>query len=158
MYLRWEYAFEEIFTFEYNDGYFLSNPKLFIVNHFPEDEKWTLLENKTNTFDGFLAAPILYGPAYTNLIEHVAPEQMHHSVHKNEKVTFKYLLQKSVDLEHISFVIDDGNNSKKTTPNTVSLNKQSLTLEHQFDSRGFYDVHLYIDDDLISTYTFRVKD
>jgi len=148
----------KIFTFEYNDGYFLSNPKLFIVNHFPEDKKWTLLDSKTNTFNGFLAAPILYGPAYTNLIEHIAPEEMHHSVHKNEKVTFKYKLQKSVVLESISFLIDDGNNSKKTTPNTVSIDKQSLTLEHQFDSRGFYDVHLYIDDDLISTYTFRVKD
>ncbi len=147
-----------IFRFDYNDGYFLSNPKLFIINHFPQDQKWILLENETHSFDEFLAAPILYGKAYTNLVEHDAPKQMHHLLHKDEKISFKYQLQKTINVESVSFLIDDGYNNKKTTPDSVSIKNQALILEHQFESNGFYDVHLYIGDDLISTYTFKVKD
>ncbi len=42
-------------------------------------------------------------------------------------------------------------------PTTIAIDHKSLTLEHQFNSKGFYDVHLYIGDDLISTYTVEVK-
>ena len=146
-----------IFTFKYNDGYFLSNPRLFIINHFPQDQKWTLIENEVHSFDEFLAAPILYGQAYTNLTAHNAPKQMHHSLHKYEKVKFEYQLQKTIDVNSVSFLIDNGFSNKRITPNSVSIEKQSLVLEHQFESNGFYDVHLYIGDDLISTYTFKVK-
>lgn len=146
-----------VFKFDYNDGYFLSHPKLYIINHFPQNKKWTLLENEDHTFEEFLAAPILYGQAYTNLTEHNAPKLMHHSLHKNEKVKFKYQLQNNIDVDSVSFLIDNGYSNKKTTPNSVSIEKHSLILEHQFESNGFYDVHLYIGADLISTYTFKVK-
>nr|WP_321221895.1 transglutaminase domain-containing protein [uncultured Psychroserpens sp.] len=145
------------FKFEYNNGYFLSNPRLFIVNHFPLDKKWTLLENENHTFEEFLDAPILYGKAYTNLKEHAKPKQMHHLLQKNEKVQFKYELIKAIDTKSVSFLIDNGFNNIKTAPNSVHLENRFLILEHQFDTNGFYDVHLYIGDDLISTYTFKVK-
>jgi hypothetical protein len=147
-----------IFKFEYNDGYFLSNPELFIINHFPQDENWTLLKKEAHTFDEFLDGPILYGQAYINLSEHSAPKQMHHSVLKNEKVIFEYQLQKSIEVESVRFLIDNGYSNKNTQPNSVNIEQRTLTLEHQFDSKGFYDVHLYIGDDLISTYTFKVQD
>jgi len=146
-----------IFQFEYNNGYFLSNPKLFVINHFPEDQKWTLLKNEVHSFEEFLDAPILYSQAYAALREHNTPKQMHHLLHKNEKVKFKYELQKTIAVESVNFIIDDGRSNKKITPNSVNIDKRSLVLEHQFDSNGFYDVHLYIGDDLISTYTFKVK-
>ena len=57
----------------------------------------------------------------------------------------------------MQFVIDNGLVSKTVIPKTVIIDKQSLFIEHQFTSKGFYDVHLYIDEDLISTYTFKVK-
>ena len=45
---------------------------------------------------------------------------------------------------------------KKQNPNSISINDSTLKIEHQFNHKGFYDVHLYIKDDLISTYTFKV--
>jgi hypothetical protein len=147
----------KIFRFDYNDGYFLSNPELFIINHYPKDQKWTLLHSELHSFDEFLNAPILYGEAYINLIEHEAPKQMHQSLHKKEKVIFKYELRTTIDLKNVSFLVDDGHSNKKIIPNVVTIDKQSLVIEHQFESNGFYDVHLYIGDDIISTYTFGVK-
>ena len=145
------------FTFLYNDGYFLTDPKLFAINHYPVEKKWTLLDGDTTTFDDFLASPILYGKAYTNLKNHDAPKTMHHLLQKNETVTFKYELQNPIGIDQISFLIDNGFSNKKTQPTSTRIEDQWLILEHQFDTKGFYDVHLYIGDDLISTYTVKVK-
>ena len=146
-----------LFKFEYNDGYFLTNPELFRINHFPQDQKWTLLDTDSQTFESFLNAPILYGKAYIHLSKHEMPKTMHQELCRNEKVNFKYQLKKSINETLVQFVVDNGYVSKTVRPKTVSIDNQSLFIEHQFTSKGFYDVHLYFDKDLISTYTFKVK-
>ncbi|WP_298892726.1 transglutaminase domain-containing protein [uncultured Psychroserpens sp.] len=145
------------FEFQYNDGMFLTNPKLFAVNHFPIDDRWMLLKENKPTFDEFLNAPVIYGKAYTNLTGHDAPKKMHHIIQKNEKVVFKYQLHKSVEEDDIKFLIDNGYHNKKIKPTSTLIENENLTLEHLFDTKGFYDVHLYIGEDLISTYTVKVK-
>jgi len=145
------------FTFQYNDGFFLANPKLFAVNHFPVDEKWWLLDEDIPSFETFLASPIIYGKAYEKLSSHIAPKQMHHNIKRYEAITFKYQLTKTIKSEDISLLIDNGFNSITTKPKSLLIKNKSLTIEHQFETNGFYDVHLYIGEDLISTYTFSVK-
>ena len=145
------------FRFQYNDGFFLTNPKLFVINHFPVDNKWTLLDNEAPTFTDFLEAPIIYGKAYNTLSAHNAPKKMHNTIKKHEKITFNYLLQKPVAQEDISLLIDNGHSPRKTKPTSASIENNALTLEHQFDTNGFYDVHVFIGEDLISTYTVKVK-
>ncbi|EDP71302.1 hypothetical protein FBALC1_02422 [Flavobacteriales bacterium ALC-1] len=145
------------FLFNYNDGFFLANPKLFAVNHYPLEAKWWLLDEDIPTFEKFLAAPIIYGKAYKNLELHIAPIQMHHTIKKHETITFKYQLSKTIKSEDISLLIDNGFNNWTTKPKSTSIKKKSLILEHQFKTIGFYDIHLYIGNDLISTYTVKVK-
>ena len=145
------------FMFFYNDGFFLANPKLFAINHFPAEEKWLLLENNAPTFNEFLDAPVVYGQAYNNLNGHEAPKKMHHDVRKYETITFKYELAKTIDEAEITFEIDDGYRNKKIHPKTTQVEDTSVTVEYQFKTTGFYDVHLFIGDDRISTYTFNVK-
>jgi hypothetical protein len=145
-----------VFSFEYNDGYFLANPKLFAINHFPLETKWFLLDEQPS-FEEFLERPILYGEAYNYLTHHKTPKQMHHSILKNETVTFEYQLQKPVKLNKINFLIDSGYSMRKTKPSSSQIKKQSLTLTYQFNAVGFYDVHLYFGEDLIATYTVKVN-
>lgn len=143
---------------EYIKGFFLANPKLFAVNHYPTNQKWTLLDNEhTPSFEAFMESPIIYGKAYRNLALHDAPKKFHNLINKYEKVTFQYQLHKSIDSDSIKLEIDDGFNTEKIIPKTISIEDQSLILEHQFNYSGFYDVHLFIGDDLVSTYTFKVK-
>ena len=73
-----------IFKFDYNDGYFLANPELFSINHFPQNQNWTLLGMDSPTYETFLNAPILYGKAYIHLSEHETPNTMHQDLHINE--------------------------------------------------------------------------
>ena len=145
------------FTYNYNDGFFLAEPELFAVNHFPVEKKWWLLEKDIPTFETFLAAPVIYGNAYRNLNMHYLPKLMHHVIKKNEKIGFKYELKEPIESDAISFYIDSGYNQWKTKPTSIVLKDKLLTLEHQFNNKGFYDVHFYLGDDLISTYTVKVE-
>ncbi len=147
-----------MFEFQYNNGFFLANPELFAINHYPAEKKWLLLNSDNeSTFKTFIEAPIIYGKAYTNLSNHYEPKKRHNRIHKNETVLFKFELLEPVDEEDISLLIDNGSNSKKVHPKLTSIKNNTLTVEYKFERRGFYDVHLLIKKDLISTYTFRVK-
>ena len=55
------------FVKNYNDGYFLANPELFIKSHFPLDARWMLLEEAVSA-DVFTNGPIIYG----NTLKHSA--------------------------------------------------------------------------------------
>lgn len=145
------------FTFNYNDGFFLADPELFAVNHFPIDSKWWLLDEDSPSFKAFLASPVIYGKAYKNLVKHNAPKQMHHVIKKNKSLHFNYELKEGIKAKKVSFLVDNGNFDTKKKPTKVVLKNQSLSLDHQFTKTGFYDVHLYFGKDLISTYTVKVE-
>ncbi|BAO76028.1 transglutaminase domain-containing protein [Winogradskyella sp. PG-2] len=145
------------FSFNYNNGFFLTQPELFAVNHFPIDKKWWLLEEDIPSFESFLAYPIIYGKAYKTLSLHEFPKRMHHTIKKHQKVTFKYKLKEILKEEDIKFLIDSGFNLWKTKTTSILIDDTSLILEHQFNSNGFFDVHFYIKGSLISTYTVEVN-
>lgn len=145
------------FEFNYNDGFFLANPQLFAINHYPIDEKWWLLDKDQPTFENFLEAPVFYGKTYSNLSLYSEPKKMHNTVQKNETVIFKCELLKPIHKDDISLLLDNGNGSKTIHPRGTSIKNKSLTIEYSFEHSGFYDVHLLIGTDLIASYTFRVK-
>ncbi|WP_422107217.1 transglutaminase domain-containing protein [Winogradskyella sp.] len=145
------------FYFNYNDGFFLADPRLFAVNHFPIDSKWWLLEDNIPSFNDFLGAPVIYGNAYKHLELHEAPLQMHHNIKKDESVSFKYELKAPIKKETIKLLLDNGFGTRKTPPSSISIDNTTLELEHLFDKTGFYDIHFYIGSDLISTYTVEVS-
>jgi len=103
-----------------------------------------------------LDAPVIYGNAYKTLELHNAPKKMHHDIKKNGKVIFNYKLKHPIKTKEIALFLDDGYNTWTTRPTEITINHTSLKLEHQFKKKGFYDVHLYISDNLISTYTVEV--
>ena len=145
------------FEFHYNDGFFLSSPELFAINHLPENQKWLLTQNSSIEFNDFLNNPILYNDAYTYLTDHVSPKKMHHEIQLNKEVNFKYLLKKQILKENVMLLIDNGSSSKKITPKSVSIKNNILSFTQPFHKKGFYDVHLFIDNNIIATYTVEVK-
>lgn len=144
------------FIFDYNDGYFLSDPEIFIINHYPVDAKWSLLEKNIPALKEFLEAPLIYGSAYNSLSKHLFPKKMHHEIKENDFLEFQYILKKEIDVNKIKFAIVTGDNESVKKPEAIKKGN-SLSLELQFKNRGFYDVHLYFDNQLIATYTVRVS-
>ncbi|WP_298778749.1 transglutaminase domain-containing protein [uncultured Polaribacter sp.] len=143
------------FQFKYNNGYFLTEPNLFFLNHYPIEQKYSLLNIENSTFSKFLEFPILYGEAFNILKKQIYPTKMHHTLQKNEVFTFQYLIKKQIDLNKIKFVIYNGLEEKNYTPK-IELQNNILTLKHIFKSKGFFDFHLYINNEIISTYTFKI--
>lgn len=146
------------FKFNYNDGFFLTPPELFVKNHYPLDKKWMLInEDEAPSFDAFLETPVIYGNAYKRLILHDVPQKLHNIIAENEKIIFKYQLLKPIDINQISLLIDNGFDVKTIKPRIQLKENNILILEYKFDRIGFYDVHFSIGNDLISTYTFKVR-
>lgn len=145
------------FKFEYNNGFFLTAPELFVKNHYPADLRWTLLaEDQIPSFDAFLEGPLIYGEAYKVLEEHSTPQKMHNTVNTKETITFQYQLQNKVNTDKVQLVIDSGINNKKMNANPKIGTDNSMTITHQFQKTGLYDVHLLINDEYITTYVFEV--
>ena len=143
------------FKFVYNDGYFLTNPKLFAFNHFPLEQKYTLLKNNEANFTKFAEAPLVYGDAFLVLNKHASPQKMHHNIKKGDEFTFQYQLKKPVNSKKIKFILDSGTVENTVKPEII-LQNLNLTLKHTFTYSGFFDMHLYIENKLIATYTFKV--
>lgn len=146
-----------LFQFQFNDGFFLSNPNIFSINHHPVDEKWFLLATEKPTFEMFLEAPVIYGQAYNYFSNHIEPKKLDNTIQEYESVTFKYQLEKPIDKKDIRFILEKNDSERNIQPGFITIEDQTLIIKHTFESRGYYDVHLYIKDDLISTYSFKVK-
>ena len=148
------YPDENKFVFDYNDGYFLTEPNIFIKNHLPVYHDNSLLHEKVPSFKEFSEMPLLYGEAYSVLKEHITPNKMHHEIKQNETFLFRYQLKKKIDLNKVKFIFSSIN--EKTVKPKITLQKDILTLQHTFKKRGFYDVHLYIENKIMATYTFKI--
>lgn len=145
------------FKFSYNDGFFLANPKLFAINHFPVEPQWWLLDEEAiPTFEDFLNAPVFYGSTYNYLAETISPKALENKVVKNQNLTFEYQLQKTILKKDAWFVINNGFENKKVTPKNVEITNKHLKITHAFKRKGWYDVHLYLKGKLIATYVFKV--
>ncbi|WP_397446029.1 transglutaminase domain-containing protein [Polaribacter sp. R77954] len=143
------------FKFIYNDGYFLTEPKLFFYNHFPLESKYTLLKKNTLNFNDFVDAPLLYGDAYQILEKHISPKKMHHTISKGSSYSFEYQLKKEANAKRVKFIIDSGSTEKTVKPQ-IELQEKHLKLTQTFNRIGFFDMHLYMDNKLMATYTFKV--
>lgn len=70
-----------------------------------------------------------------------------------QNLKLKITTLENVFLRNSCKIKDNGYANRKTEPTTGTIDNVTLNLEHQFNSKGFYDVQLYIRNDLISTYT-----
>ena len=147
-----------MFVFQYNNGFFFPDPKLFALNHYPVDSKWLLIDGIDKpSFETFLESPILYNEAYNYLNKVEKPKKMHSLLKENEIIQFRYELLKPLNTKYIYLLIDNGIKTKKINPSVVTIENNILTFQHAFKNKGFYDVHIYMDNNLLLTYTFEVE-
>lgn len=145
-----------LFTFQYNDGYFLTEPELFALNHYPVNKQLLLLNEANFTFQEFATSPLFYGNAYKYLAKPLAPKKMIQNIKKNDTLVFIYLLKEIIDIGKIQLVLNNGIENKTVKP-TVLINDKELTIKHSFKSKGFFDVHFFIGTEIIATYTVNVE-
>lgn len=144
------------FEFNYNDGYFLADPELFSKNHFPNDNKWFLLNEKT-IFSEFIKAPILYNDAFTYAIIPIEPSIMRLEVEKNKEIIFILKDLKNIDITTIFLRLDLGSSMQFIQPKVERLQNDIVKIKYTFNSVGLYDVHINVKNHPICTYVIKVK-
>ncbi|WP_290697733.1 transglutaminase domain-containing protein [Lacinutrix sp.] len=145
---------ETLFLNDYNDGYFLTEPTLFAKNHYPLQKEWLL--NNTSTASGFTTAPLVYGDTFKNRIAPISPNKMNVTINKEECITFSFKNLESNSNDKVSLVKFIGNNEHAFKIYDLKTENSITSFKHQFNRKGFYDVHLKINNDIVATYTIEV--
>ncbi len=143
------------FIKDYNDGYFLTDPVLFSKNHFPLKKKW-LLKEEINTID-FISFPLIYSEAFKYKIVPKTPNKMDVEVKKNEEVYFSFHTLKEITSNNISLVRYVGNDEKYFHIYDVLKEQDKVSFKTKFKSKGFYDIHVKLENDVLATYRVKVK-
>jgi len=151
-YMNENYAFVK----DYNDGYFLTNPILFSKNHFPIQKEWLL--NVETTSLAFVESPIIYGETFKYKIITMTPSKMNLKVLKNQEVGFKFKALKNIPKNKVSLIYYLGNTEYSFNIYNFKDEKGIVTFKNKFKQKGFYDVHLKIEDDIVATYTIKVTE
>ncbi len=143
------------FQFKYNDGYFLTEPNLFFYTHFPLDKQFALTDHQDISFNDYAVLPLFYGGAYKYISKNIAPNKMHHEIELNDTITFKYLLKKPINLKKVKLVYFKADTEYNLKPK-LDLKLNTLTINNTFKKKGFFDIHLFIDKEIVATYTINV--
>lgn len=145
-----------VFITEYNDGYFLAEPELFVKSHYPLEKEWILMGDNAPTIQDFLDGPLVYGGTFKYSSMPLQPLQMKNQVAKGEVILFQFKLPESKKTDKINLIIDSGSNPNRITDYTYNQDEELLEFHYQFKRRGLFDIHLEIDDEVITSYTVKV--
>ena len=109
-----------LFEFQYSNGYFLTHPKLFAINHFPVDKKWLLLGNETYTFKQFLKAPIVYKNGFNTFESLNNYKQLHKNISMTKTCALNYTLKNNINAKELKIIVDNGYTSKQLKSKIVT--------------------------------------
>ncbi|MGB3183184.1 MAG: transglutaminase domain-containing protein [Cyclobacteriaceae bacterium] len=134
---------------QYDDVYFLADPHLFILNHYPADPAWTLLD-EAPPLEKFLHGPVSYKEAYA--FRFMPQDQ----TYAQKKTPWTLSFQATAGYEDdITLTISKGSGRIIVYPD-VSYENGRYVVTHTFGTKGRYDVHLTMADSVIATYPVQV--
>ncbi len=144
------------FEFDYNDGYFLTHPNLFVKDHYPLNVQWLLTEKEISITD-FLNEPIVYNSTHKNGVIPIEPKKLELEVLLNQEVVF--CIKESTPLSIMDLQAETVSGTYKKTSNIVvtRIENNLLEIKCSFKQRGTYDFHLKLNDDYLATYIVKVK-
>jgi transglutaminase/protease-like cytokinesis protein 3 len=143
------------FVKDYNDGYFLTDPCLFSKDHFPIDKKWLL--NSQVTSETFVTSPLVYAEAFRLKVFPLSPAKMNTKVRRNKEIDFEFIAPKNVSLDKISLVHYVKNNEESFPVFDIENKGKTIQFKTKFKRFGFYDLHLKVGNDIVTTYTIEVS-
>ncbi len=143
-----------LFIKDYNEGYFLTEPILFAKNHYPIQKKWLLNDTLINT--KFVAEPIVYGETFKQKIIPISPRKLNTTIKKNEEINFSFKALKTISADDVSLIQISGINEKSFNIYDLKNENGVMNFKYNFKHKGFYDVHLKVENDIVATYTIEV--
>ncbi|MGC6430930.1 MAG: transglutaminase domain-containing protein [Jejuia sp.] len=147
---------ENQFVKDYNEGYFLARPQLFVKNHYPIEQNWLLLDESIS-IKAYVKAPIIYGETYKYGIIPQTPELLVTEVLVGDTLEFLFEVEDETLIKDINLVITGGFGYRKLQPQNTSYSNGQLALTYLFNRKGHFDVHAKIGEDIVASYTLKVS-
>ena len=144
------------FIKNYNDGYFLADPDLFMKRNYALNPKWKLSETKIS-LNEFVKGPIVYGNTFKYNLTPIAPKALKTEVIENEELVFQFKISDKTGINEMRLVIRNGLKNEFIEVNSVNYENGIVQLKHRFEKKGNFDVHLMISNEYVISYTVKVK-
>ncbi len=145
------------FQFDYSEAYFLPDPELFALNHYPMEKQW-LLSDTTLLLDDFIQAPVVYKTTIEKGIKPILPKsfKQEHPAAGNMTFQLKMVNEKHSTNEIHFEIVKDG--KKKMILKTLnSLGNRVYQVNHSFKNSGNYLVHMLMDGEYVVCYKVLVQ-
>ncbi|MBX2947204.1 MAG: hypothetical protein KF725_15345 [Cyclobacteriaceae bacterium] len=145
---------KRIFIKNYNDAYFLAEPKLFIRNHYPLDTTWMLVTEKPSLYK-FLNRTLIYSSFYDFNIEQVLPETFNVIIERGKPLFIQF--SQPSDGHTINLIINGPKGVVTLTPQLKKEPNGLNMIEHSFSSKGLHTLHVLLNSSYVFTYSVLVK-
>lgn len=143
------------FVKKYDTVYFLTDPALFIRNHYPLDSAWILLKRKP-TLQVFLNQPLIYSSIFQYNIRNLLPAVFDVNIAKTSTVSFQWMVGNDKQIETIALQVKGTDSFDMLYPE-VFQDGNIYCVDHTFGSRGTYTVHILFNNRYACTYTVSVR-
>jgi hypothetical protein len=144
------------FVAKYDDSYFLTDPYLFIRNHYPLDSTWTLLDSSP-TLNEFLNRPLVYSASRKLGVTQLIPETFDVNATQRTPVSFQFAIQENALLETVELQVKAPNKLNSITPQFYKNDSGFYCVDHIFHAKGIHIVHFFLNKNIAFTYTVNVK-
>lgn len=135
------------FVSNYNDFYFFTEPKLFFLNHYPDDEKWLLTHKKTKV--DYINLPIYFPDFFKNDSKLILPNVGAFSDKEIFEIKFADF---NIDHDYLEYRF-----SGDTQKESVEFNSKPLNYTISLENKGNQSLLLFINRKLIVIYNIIVK-
>ena len=125
---------------KYESSYFLAAPELFVLNHYPVDSSWIMLNQKP-TLREFLDGPIIYVNAFRLDIHPQSPTTMHVPVKKGETVLFSFNGPEGLEKE-LRIMVGQKETRAQVKTTSAGSKRSYYSMAYTFPIRGKYNVHI----------------
>lgn len=136
----------------FEEAYFLTDPAVFALNHYPVDTAWSLLK-KTPPLRLFLDAPLVYRHALQQQVIPTSPSTFVLAAKRDEPVIFQWHSGQSL-AGHAWVLQDNGQSYAKAAQ---SDGGKQMYITHSFTQRGRHVVHILLDGEYVVSYRVEVQ-
>lgn len=137
------------FIKHYSDHYFLTDPKDFILSHYPTDKKWQLLDRPVSKRK-FASYPYIWGGYFQNKVVAFAPKKGVINTYTGKTIEFRFRTDKNVKITSAAVHTDLQGKPVQVKARQM---RRGVSFEYVFEKKGEYYISLALN----SKYTIVYK-
>ncbi|GGB65400.1 hypothetical protein GCM10007424_01670 [Flavobacterium suaedae] len=126
------------FEFDFNDKYFFTSPEVFFLNHYPDDEKWLMLNASK---DDFTALPLYFGNAIREGYKFLVPNIGTLTSDRKTGLLIPFKVENLKPQDRVDYVYSSERVFKNVTP-TFSNGVATFSIPLERNYSGYLTVYI----------------